>query len=134
MSDSDEAEVRSAFDRLLAAINTGDVDTLRSLMSEEPGSTHIGTEASEWWTTEEFLAAGKGANVSQDVTAEATDVNVHVKGDVAWFEGKGLFKNSAGGQRDIRVTGVFVREPDGTWKGAQSHASIAVPNDQIFAS
>ena len=57
--------------------------------------------------------------------------DIHVQGDVAWAEGRGRFTRAGGGQRPVRMTGVFVRE-DGRWKVVQSHASIGVPNDDIF--
>ena len=60
------------------------------------------------------------------------EVIVHVRGDVASVEGQGYFKNVSGGERGIRLTGVFVRGDDGRWKSVQSHVSIPVPNDQIF--
>jgi ketosteroid isomerase-like protein len=58
-------------------------------------------------------------------------VNVQIAGDVAWIDATGRFISNEGAQRDIRLTGVFVRE-GGRWKAAQSHVSIGVPNDAIF--
>jgi hypothetical protein len=46
-------------------------------------------------------------------------------------EGRGRFTTAGGGERPVRMTGVFVRE-DGQWKMVQSHASIGVPNGDIF--
>jgi ketosteroid isomerase-like protein len=127
-------EVRSTFDRLVTAINEGDAETLRSVMLDDPDCIHIGSDASEWWTAREFLNSATDVNTSHDVKAETTEVNVHVKGDVAWVEGKGQFTNSRGGERDVRVTGVFGRGEEGEWQALQLHVSIPVPNDQIFPS
>jgi ketosteroid isomerase-like protein len=133
MADSAEPEVRSTFNKLVSAINAGDVDALGSLMLAGSDCIHIGSDDSEWWNADEFLRNFSNVNVDQGVTAEAGEVNVHVRGDVAWIEGQGRFRNASGGERGIRVTGVFVRGDDGQWKSAQSHVSIPVPNDQIFA-
>jgi ketosteroid isomerase-like protein len=132
MADSAEDEVRSTFNELVSAINSGDVEALGSLMLKGRDHIHIGSEDSEWWSADEFLENFSNVNVDQGVTAEAGEVNVHVRGDVAWVEGHGYFKNASGGKRRIRVTGVFVRGDDRRWKSVQSHVSIPVPNDQIF--
>jgi ketosteroid isomerase-like protein len=66
-----------------------------------------------------------------DIRAVADDIDIHVQGDVAWAEGRGRFTRAGGGERPVRMTGVLVRE-DGQWKVVQSHASIGVPDAQIF--
>lgn len=133
MSDSTKADVKAVFERILAALNSGDAEELRSLIMPGPDGTHIGTDAAEWWSTDEFLQNVTEANAQHDVTAEADEVGIHVRGDVAWLDGMGRFKNSRSGERAVRFTGVFVRD-NGKWQCAQSHASIGVPNDQIFSS
>ena len=65
------------------------------------------------------------------VGVEIGDVAVHVLGDVAWAEGTGKFTNGQGGERAVRTTGVLVRE-GGAWRAVQSHASIGVPNEEMF--
>ena len=132
MADSAEDEVRSTFNELVSAINLGDVEALGSLMLKGKDHIHIGSEDSEWWSADEFLEAFSNVNLDQGVTAEAGEVGVHVRGNVAWVEGQGYFKNTSGGERGIRLTGVFVRGDDGRWKSVQSHVSIPVPNDQIL--
>jgi ketosteroid isomerase-like protein len=116
---------------MIDAQNAGDAERLRSLLSERPDAVHIGTDAGEWWTGKELLgdvaAGGDG-----DIQVVADDLDVHVQGDVAWVEGRGRFTNRGGGERPVRMTGVLIRE-HGRWTMAQSHASIAVPNDDIFS-
>jgi ketosteroid isomerase-like protein len=133
VTDSEARAVRSSLDRLVTALNEGDAETLRSVMLNDPGCIHIGSDASEWWTARELLTSATDVNTSQDVKAEITEVGIHVKGDTAWLEGKGCFTNSGGGKRDIRLTGVFGRDEQGNWKALQTHASIPVANDQIFS-
>jgi ketosteroid isomerase-like protein len=72
-------------------------------------------------------AAGGG----DDIHAVADDVDIHIQGDVAWAEGRGRFTRAGGGERPVRMTCVLVRE-DGQWKVVQSHASIGVPDADIF--
>lgn len=122
-----QGEVRAALDELIEAQNAGDAERVRSMLSERPDAVHIGTDAQEWWTSKQLVddvaAAGGGPT--------AGDIDIHVQGDVAWAEGRGRFTSAGGGERPVRITAVLVRE-DGEWKVAQSHASIGVPNADIF--
>jgi uncharacterized protein (TIGR02246 family) len=124
-------EIRAVFDQLLEAQNAGDAERVRSRLSERPDAVHIGTDADEWWTSKQIVDAVAAAGGADEIQAVADDVGTHVQDDVAWAEGRGRFTTAGGGERPVRMTGVFVRE-DGQWKMVQSHASIGVPNDDIF--
>jgi uncharacterized protein (TIGR02246 family) len=124
-------EVRAALDEMLDAQNAGDAERLRSVLSGHPDVVHIGTDAGEWWTSKEVADAVAAAG-DDDVQVVADDIGVHVLGDVAWAEGRGRFTNSGGGERPVRMTAVLVRE-DGRWIVVQSHASIGVPNADLFS-
>ena len=131
MGGTDAAEVRAAVGELIDAQNAGDAERLRSLLSERPDATHIGTDAGEWWTSKELFDAA-AAGDDGDIQVVTDDLHVHVQGDVAWVEGSGRFTNRSGGERPVRMTGVLVRE-HGRWAMVQSHASIAVPDADIFS-
>jgi uncharacterized protein (TIGR02246 family) len=126
-----QREIRKVFDEMLEAQNAGDAVRLRSMLSERPDAVHIGTDAEEWWTSKQVLDATAAAGGGDDIRAVADDIDIHVQGDIAWVEGRGRFTHAGGGERPVRMTGVFVRE-DGQWKVVQSHASIGVPNADIF--
>jgi len=128
---TEAAEVRAAVGELIDAQNAGDAERLRPLLSERPDSVHIGTDAGEWWTSKELFDAA-AADGDGDIQVVTDDLHVHVQGDVAWVEGRGRFTNRSGGERPVRMTGVLVRE-HGRWAMVQSHASIAVPNADIFS-
>ena len=123
MADPAEDEVRSTFNELVSAINSGDVEALASLMLKGKDHIHIGSEDSEWWSADEFLETFSNVNVDQGVTAEAGEVGVHVRGNVAWVEGQGYFKNASGGERGIRLQPASLSE--GTTDGGSrcSHMS-----------
>jgi uncharacterized protein (TIGR02246 family) len=131
VAESDVQQVRAVIDEMVGALNAGDVGRIRSLLSERPDAVHIGTDASEWETSKEFVDAVAAAGTDSGIQAVVDDLSVHVLGDVAWAEGRGRFTNPDGAQRPVRVTGVLVRE-DGGWKVAQQHSSIGVPNADIF--
>ena len=125
-------EIRKVFDELLEAQNAGDAGRLRSMLSERPDAVHIGTDAGEWWTSGQVVDAVAAAGGGDDIRAVADDIDVHIRGDIAWVEGRGRFTRGDGAERPVRMTGVLVRE-DGQWKVVQSHASIGVPNADIFS-
>jgi ketosteroid isomerase-like protein len=134
VSDSDtEKQVEQAFEEIFDALHVTDAEKLAAVLADRPGSIHIGSDPAESWTKSQFLdmireamSAGGG-----EIRAEHDQVNVQIAGDVAWIHTAGRFISSEGAQRDIRLTGVFVRE-DGRWKATQTHVSIGVPNDAIF--
>ena len=133
MGGTEADEIRAAVSELIDAQNAGDAKRLRSLLSERPDAMHIGTDAGEWWTSKElFDAAAADGDGDGDIQVVTDDLDVHVHGDVAWVEGRGRFTNRSGGERPVRMTGVLVRE-HGRWAMVQSHASIAVPNADIFS-
>ena len=125
-----QEEVHAALDQMLDAMNAGDAERLRSLLSERADAVHIGSDPGEWSTSNEF--ADDVAGSTNDVMLLADDIGTHVQGEVAWAEGRGRFRDSSGNQRPFRMTGVLVRE-DGRWKVAQLHVSIGVPNAEIFS-
>jgi len=124
-------EVRKVLDEMIEAQNAGDAERLRSMLSERPDAVHIGTDAEEWWTSKQVIDATATADGGDDIRVVADDTDIHVQGDIAWAEGRGRFTRADGAERPVRVTGVLVRE-DGRWKVVQSHASIGVPNADIF--
>jgi hypothetical protein len=126
-----EAEVRDAAVQMLDAMNDGDRDRLRSCLSESPEAVHIGTDPDEWWSTEQVVATVGGGGPS-GVRVVVDDLTVQQAAEgVAWLVGRGRFVSDGGEERPVRMSAVAVREGDG-WVFVHSHASIAVPNEQIF--
>jgi uncharacterized protein (TIGR02246 family) len=130
MGGTDAEEVRAAVSEMIDALNAGDAGRLRPLLSQRTDAVHIGTDAEEWNTSKEILDE-MSVGSDGDVQVVADDLDVHVQGDVAWVEGRGRFTNRSGAQRQVRMTSVLVRE-HGRWTLVQSHASIGVPNADIF--
>ena len=124
-------EVRAVFNQIIEAQNAGDAERVRSMLSERPDAVHIRTDAEEWWTSKQVVDAVAAVGGGDDIQEVADDIDIHVQGDVAWAEGRGRFTRAGGGERPVRMTGVLVRE-GGQWKVVQSHASIRVPDTDIF--
>jgi ketosteroid isomerase-like protein len=128
----DQDEVRKVIDETLEAQNAGDAARLRSMLSGRPDAVHIGADAEEWETSKQVVDAVAALGGGDDIQAVADDIDIHIQGDVAWAEGRGRFTRAGGGERPVRMTCVLVRE-NGQWKVVQSHASIGVPDADIFA-
>lgn len=135
MADTDvEQEVRAVLAAMQEALNAGDRDAVASSLAKGVECTMIGTDPEEWWSGDQLVAALDEALTAggSPVRGVIDDTFVHVRGDVAWVEARGRFVDPTGRECAVRNTAVLIRE-DGTWKGVQAHASIGVPNDQIFA-
>jgi ketosteroid isomerase-like protein len=124
-------EIRDLLDEMIEAQNAGDAPRLRTMLSERPDAVHIGTDAEEWWTSKQLVDAVAAVTGGDDIQAVADDIGIHVQGDIAWVEGHGRFTRADGAERPVRLSGVLARE-DGQWKAVQTHASIGVPNADIF--
>jgi len=133
MADSGEKEIRSVIEETTDALNEGDATKLDLLLSDRSGAIHIGTDPGERWTKQQLLSNIKEAISvgGNQLRAELDEIHVDIDGDLAWTEGTARFVNEKGAQRAVRITGVLVRE-GGRWKLAQSHASIGVPNEELF--
>jgi ketosteroid isomerase-like protein len=124
-------EIRKVIDEGIQALNAGDAVRLGTKLSARPDAVHIGTAAEEWETSKQVLDAMAALSGGDDIQAVADDIGIHVQGDIAWAEGRGRFTRADGAERPVRMTYVLIRE-DGRWKLVQSHASIGVPNSEIF--
>ena len=124
-------EIRKVLDEMTEALNAGDAARLRTMVSQRPDAVHIGTDAEEWWTSKQVSDVTAAASGGDDIRVVADDIDIHVQGDVAWAAGRGRFTRAGGGERPVRMTCVLIRE-NGQWKVVQSHASIGVPNADIF--
>jgi len=125
----DHDAIRAVLDGAIEAMNAGDIARLQACVSERPDGVMIGTDPDEWWSSHQMAddVGGDGGGV----TAHNDHIDVHTHGDVAWVEGRAHFTDASGHECPARVTSVLVRE-QGAWKIVQSHASIGVPNSQMF--
>jgi ketosteroid isomerase-like protein len=127
-----EADVRAAVEDFIDAMNAGDRERLRSRLARSPDAVHVGTALEEWWTSDQVAETIGGGGPESGVTVVVDEIDAHaLADDVAWVVGKGRFRSGDGRERPVRMSGVVVRE-DGRWRFVHSHASIAVPNEELF--
>jgi hypothetical protein len=122
-------EVRDAVLRLYESMGTGDVDTVKRLVSGENGTLVIGSDPAEWWAGHDAIIEAFKAQLqaSGTRTIKPGDLHAFVEGTVGWAAGRRTMRMTSGKEITIRETFLFHRE-DGEWKLVQFHVSVVVPN------
>jgi len=127
------AELRERTLKFYQAMEKADVSFFGSLFSQEEGALAIGTDPEEWWVghgeiTEIFEAQFTEANSFSIIDP---DPQAYTEGNVGWVADQYNVKLSNGNIVLFRVTAVFHKEV-GEWKIVQLHASLGVPNEEVF--
>lgn len=127
-----DAEIRAALEGMIAALNAGDRERLRTFLSESGGGIHIGTDESEWLTDDQLVETLGGGDVP-GVSIVVEDWSIHGGTDgTAWAAGLAHFEDENRQTPAVRLTAVLSSEGD-RWVVVHSHASMGVPNNQMFA-
>jgi hypothetical protein len=102
------------------------------MSSDDPAAVAIGTDPAEWWEGgPEIKAVLREQLQSGGPTVKPGKPRIGQAGDVGWFADRPAFVMADGREIPCRLTGVLRRE-NGEWKLVQSHASLGVPNAQVF--
>jgi SnoaL-like domain len=118
---------------MMAALEGGDLDALERMTSRDECGVSIGTDPSEYargFAETMRLTRESTPEAGMRIHAYLDEVHAYQEGDVGWMDGVGRFERE-GEAVEVRMTAVLHRE-DGDWRFVQSHASIGVPNEQMF--
>src|SRR5262245_30518451 len=122
-------DVAAATERLYEAMSTGDAETAMSLLSSADGALLIGTDPGEWLTDHDEMRALFAAQTGAGVKVRSGgDMQAYEEGSIGWVADQAAFVLPDGSEVPFRMTAVW-RRHDGDWKIIQSHASIAMPNE-----
>jgi ketosteroid isomerase-like protein len=116
-----------------SAATRGDAAVIDHHVSTQPATRLVGSDPDEWFQGGEQIAAFLRAEVegaAGQVRFEPSETEAFANGDVGWAATKLTIALPDGKRVTPRWTAVLVRE-DEAWKFVQTHASIAVPNDQV---
>lgn len=121
------AAVSAVLDALHHNASVADEDAYFRLFA--PEGVFFGTDATERWTVPEFRAYAhpafqQGRGWTYVLRPGTRHITFDPTGTVAWFDE--LLDNASYGE--TRGTGV-IRQVNGSWKIAQYHLTIPVPND-----
>jgi SnoaL-like domain len=119
----------------MAAIERADMDALERMTSHDENVVTIGTDPSEYargFDENMRLMQESTPDADMHIHAHLDEVHCYEDGDIGWMDGVGRLERD-GETVEVRMTGVLRRE-DGEWRWVQSHASIGVPNAQMFTT
>jgi ketosteroid isomerase-like protein len=126
-------EIEQVLRDTLDAMVRSDVDEIGRRTSRDACVLSIGSDASEWAEGyDEIMRLFRESTPEGElgVRVGLDDVKGFREGSVGWAAGHGYFEME-GRRVPVRLTTVLHQE-DGDWKAVQSHASIAVPNEQML--
>jgi len=115
-----------------AAASSGDASLVDLHVSTRPEARLIGSDPTEWLAgpaIAEFLR-GEAERSAGNATFTPSETEAYREGAVGWASTRLTITLPDGGSVSPRWSAVFLREDD-TWRFVQTHASIAVPNDEI---
>jgi len=127
------AELEALVETWFAAASDGDPSLVDRYVSTDPVNRLIGSDPDEYLlggaAVAEFLR-GEAERSGGSATFTPTETEAFVEGSVGWAATRLTISLADGRRVTPRWTAVFHREGD-DWKFVQTHASIAVPNDQV---
>lgn len=129
------ADIEARMRGMVDALERGDVAAIERLTSRQPGVVAIGTDPAEY--SHDFdqimrLMRESTPGAGMEIHVHLDTVHTYEDGDIGWVDGTGRFEHN-GEFVQVRMTAVLRRE-DGEWRTVQSHASIGVPNANMFDS
>jgi hypothetical protein len=123
-------ELREFTLRLYQALSSNATEFARHI-SQQPGVVAIGTAPNEWYN--DYAAISRIFRIQfeelGDLSIADTNPQAYRAGMVGWVADQPTMHLANGMAVPIRLTVVFVKEPDG-WKIVQWHASIAVGSEE----
>ena len=126
-------DIEALVEAWFRAATNGDSSLVATHVSQSDSTRLIGSDPSEVFkggaAVSEFLT-GEVDGAGGQATFTPTDIEAFREGSVAWATANVTISMPDGRQVVPRWSAVFHQE-DGTWKFVHTHASIAVPNDQI---
>ena len=131
------AELRDLCVALSEAHSHADAPFIERHVSGQEGVLSIGSDPNEWTEGEQVLEAFRQALQGDDVRSSPSEddfireLDAFVEGTVGWASSRFRWMSKDGSEIPMRWTAVFHRE-DGEWKMVQAHASVGVPNEEVF--
>jgi ketosteroid isomerase-like protein len=115
-----------------AAASKGDASLVARHVSDDPANRLVGSDPDEWIQGPEVarFLSGEAERSGGKVTFTPREIEAFEEGSVGWAATKLRITLSDGASVSPRWTAVF-RKEDGVWRFVQTHASIAVTNDEI---
>ena len=133
------AELRDLCIALSEAHSRPDASFIERHVSSQEGVLSIGSDPKEWIEGEQVLEIFKQALQEAVIRSSPSEeefvreLDAFVEGTVGWASSRFRWMSKDGNEIPMRWTAVFHLE-DGEWKMAQAHASVGVPNEEVFGA
>jgi hypothetical protein len=131
------SELRNLCVALSEAHSLADATFIERHVSTREGVLSIGSDPEEWIEGGGVLEAFKQALQDDDIRSSPSEddfvreLDAFVEGTVGGASSRFSWTPKDGSEVPMRWSAVFNLE-DGEWKLVQAHASVGVPNEQIF--
>jgi hypothetical protein len=131
------SELRDLCVALSEVHSLADAPFIERHVSIREGVLSIGSDPKEWIEGERVLEAFNLALQDDEVRSSpfeedfVGELDAFVEGTVGWASSRFGWTAKDGCEVPMRWSAVFHLE-DGEWKMVQAHASVRVPNEQIF--
>ena len=125
------AELAATTQKFYDAMATGDEAAITGLLSNADGVLLIGTDPDEWLTDRPSMLTLLTAQAGTGLKVRSGDIQAFEEGSVGWVADRGAFILPDGSEVPFRMTAVFHKQDD-DWKMIQSHASVAVSNEDAM--
>lgn len=115
------------------AATTGDASVVDLRVSSEPGVRLIGSDPDEWLSGGEEIRTflrGEVEGAAGAVMFSPAEIEAYEEGSVGWATARLTITMPDGRWVSPRWSAVF-RHEDDVWRFVQTHASVAVSNDQV---
>jgi SnoaL-like domain len=131
------SELRDLCVALSKAHSRSDAPFIERHVSVREGVLSIGSDPKEWMEGERVVEAFKEALQDDDVRSSPSEddfvreLDAFVEGTVGWASSRFTWTTEDGSEIPMRWSAVFHLEV-GQWKLVQAHASVGVPNEEVF--
>lgn len=127
------AAIRELEMQIFQLLLANDAAGIMALVSQQPGTMAIGSDASEWLTSyaaiEQMVSAGVETSGSR--MPDSLEILAFEEGTVGWANLRYTTRLPNGGSFVTRWTDVFHQE-GGEWKQVNGHVSLGVPGDKVM--
>ena len=121
-------ELASVMRRLMAAFESRDTATARSLIAQSDDTLIVGSDAREWlYGVEAYEVFAAQVEEMPEFRFTIHRLDAHEEGSIGWAAADTTVAFANGGSANFRLTAVF-RLEEGVWRVVQWHASVPQPN------
>jgi len=123
-------EIRRIVERWLNASREGDADAVLERLSDQSGTLAIGTDATEWWHSQELSVWRRQIEDLGGIPLAWDEIEAWEEGTVGWASVRGIIEVP---EQTFEVRGTHVLHLErGEWKLVNVHWSVPKSNEDVW--